>query len=372
MEVALEMQPCCGNQTGIGVYTCQLAKRLIPSDGIAYRGNVFDFMGRNHSISMQDTFPFPIVENRLLPYGVYRRIWNGLPFNYGQLFGGDADVTHFFNFVVPPKIRGAVISTIHDMTYIRYPETVAKRNLHRLQAGMAYTIERSDMIVTVSEFSKMEIMELCNVPERSIVVIPSAATPERFTCDREGLFNRLGITKPYILFVGTLEPRKNLVRLLKAFDHLSEKHHGNIQLVLCGGMGWKNEEILKTLKEIKHKANVILSGYLSTIERNTLYANAAVFAFVSIYEGFGTPLLEAMFWGIPIVSANTASMPEVAGSAACYVDPFSVDSIENGLCHVIEDSAYAASLVACGQQRFQCFSWDKSAEKLKNLYKLFL
>lgn len=369
MHVSLELQPCCGNMTGIGIYTYELARRLKCMKGLTFQGNIFNFWGRHQHTAVKEAFPFEIVESTVFPYGVYRRIWDFLPVNYESFFG-PADITHFFNYCVPPRIHGKVITTIHDMTYFRHPETMNNTNLVRLRKGLNGSIRRSSLIVTSSKFSKSEIVELCGVPENSVAVVYPAADVDERMCDSKRLFERLGITREYLLYVGSIEPRKNLVRLLRTFDRLHKEKRFDGQLVLCGGNGWNNENFYETLERIESRSDVRLTGYLPTEERNALYANAKAFVFPSIYEGFGIPVLEAMHWGVPVICSDAASLPEVAGDAACYVDPFSEDSIAEGICRVITDEAYSHSLIEKGMKRYQVFSWEDSAQELINLYKM--
>ena len=368
MRVSLELQPCYGNMTGIGLYTLELARHLRPGDGVSFQGNMFNFRGRHDHSALRNDLPFDLVENHLFPYGIYRRIWDWLPVDYGAFFG-EADVTHFFNFIVPPRIRGKVITTVHDMTHIRYPETVARKNITRLQKGLDRSIQRSSLILTPSEFSKREIVELCGVPEKSVEVVYPAAAISGALCDREELFARLGVRPPYLLYVGSIEPRKNLTRLLRAFDRLRRDGGPDCQLVLCGGNGWNNEDFYETLSGLEHRDAVLLTGYLPQAEKNTLYANARAFVFPSIYEGFGVPVLEAMYWKTPVVCSNVASLPEVAGEAACYVDPFSEESIAQGIGRVLADAGYAQALAERGRRQYTRFSWESSARKLERLYR---
>lgn len=368
MHVSLELQSCCGNMTGIGVYTYELVKRLRQSEELALQGNVFNFRGRNDLSGWTRTLPFPIVENRQFPYGVYRRIWKVFPMEYGRLFGRPADLTHFFNYIVPPHITGEVITTIHDLTYIRYPETVAHSNLRHIREGLPRSVERSSLIMTSSQFSKGEIVTLCGVPEEKVQVVYPAVDQTEHTCATGPLLERLHIRQPYLLYVGSIEPRKNLGRLLQAFDRLRSEEAPPFQLVICGGNGWNNQEFYDILSRMHFRESVCLTGYLPGEEKNALYKSAAAFVFPSIYEGFGIPLLEAMHWQTPVICSNVASLPEVAGDAACYVDPFSLDSIREGLCRVLFDPAYGQELVRKGTLRAREFNWQQSALAMQQMY----
>lgn len=367
MRVALELQPCWGQMTGIGHYTFELVRRLIPTAEMHIQGNLFNFAGRHNNNYLHDAMPFPVLENSLMPYGIYRRLWRFIPIKY-EAFFGEADVTHFFNYIVPPRISGKVITTVHDMTHIRFPETVDKRNLRRLRQGLDYSLARSELIMTSSVFSKREIVELCGIPQEKIKVVYPAPSISGGICDKGELFHRFGIAEPYLLYVGSIEPRKNLSRLLMTYQKLRDAKKTMAQLVLCGGKGWNNEQFYETLAKMPYRDDVIITGYVAAAEKNTLLSNARVFVFPSLYEGFGMPPLEAMYWGAPVVCSSAASLPEAAGEAACYVDPLSVESIAEGIERVISDKAYTRQLVEAGKNRCRQFDWDASAKKMEQIY----
>ena len=151
-KVALELQPCCSQKSGIGYYTYEIAKRLKNNNDYTFYGNIFNFMNRNKfDISQID---YDICINKKIPYGVYRRSWHYINFDYEKMFANDAHIKHFFNYIVPPNVKGKVIDTIHDLGYIYYPQFLDKKNLSRIQRDITYSIERSDIIVTVSNSVK--------------------------------------------------------------------------------------------------------------------------------------------------------------------------------------------------------------------------
>ena len=364
MRIALELQPCCGRRSGIGAYAYELAKRLKSGDGLEFCGNVFNFAGRNDNSQALEGISMPIRESRLLPYGVYRRIWDIAPVPYDSLFPGKADVTVFFNYIVPPRVEGQVMTAVHDMAYLRCPETMAAQNLRRIRRGIRYSVERSSRVLTISEFSRGEIAELLGVPWEKIEVVYPAPSLGPGPADFEGCVRKWGLRRPYLLFVGTVEPRKNIARLLRAFALLKEEDRVPHQLVLAGGRGWRDEEILETAREIRHAGDVIFTGYVSGEEKSALYRNADAFVFPSLYEGFGMPPLEAMAHGCPVVCANAASLPEVVGDAAELVDPLDVESMAAGLRRVISDRGYARQLIANGYIQAKKYTWESSAERL--------
>ena len=369
MKVALELQPCCGKRSGIGVYTYELARRLKDQDGLEFCGNLFNFLERNDNSAALSGITMPIRESRLFPYGVYRRIWKLFPIPYQALFPGDTDLSIFFNYIVPPRVSGKVITTVFDMTYLRFPETMDTRNLKRLRSDMEYSVGRSNHILTISEFSKSEIVELLGIPENRISVIPCAASVPSRASDHTDLPEKLNIKKPYLLYLGTIEPRKNVVRLLKAFSILKKEEGIPHQLVLAGGRGWANTEIHRLASAMQ---DVVFTGYVSESEKYALYQNAAAFVFPSLYEGFGIPPLEAMTLGCPVVCANAASLPEVVGDAAELATPLSEVSIAQGIWNVISNRIRADELVRRGYEQAGKYNWAASSKRLVDICKIVL
>lgn len=364
MKVALELQPCCGKRSGIGTYAYELARRLRDGDGLEFCGNLFNFAGRNDNSESLSGIAIPIRESRIFPYGIYRRIWDWFPFPYQSLFPGEASLSVFFNYIVPPKLGGKVITTVHDMTWLRFPETMDKRNYKRLQDGLLRSIARSDRILTLSRFSKEEIVSLLDVPDEKISIVPCAPSLSKAVEDFPLCAERFHITKPYLLYVGTIEPRKNLIRLLKAYSLLKLERGMTHQMVLAGGRGWESDDIYRMAENMD---GVVLTGYLTAAEKNALYQNADVFVFPSLYEGFGIPPLEAMAFGCPVVCSNAASLPEVVGEAARLVNPLDERDIAQGMGDVLSDGAYASRLISEGYRQSEKYTWDASAEKLTGI-----
>lgn len=363
-EIALELQPCCWDRSGIGTYTYELARRLHSQEELRFHGNVFNFLGRRDNSAALSGITMPIYQNNTMPYGVYRRIWNFVPIPYQWLFKGKADLSIFFNFIVPPNIKGHVITVVHDLTYLRYPETMKKSNLEHMRKGIAYSIARSDKIITVSQFSKKEIQEQLGVPEEKISIVYNAPSLAKKSMEYSLVQKKYGINQDYILFVSTIEPRKNIKRLLRAFDYVKKEYKLPHQLVLAGGKGWQDEAIYETAAQLEFSEDIVFTGYISAEEKNTLYQNASVFVFPSVYEGFGIPPLEAMAMGCPVVCTDVASLPEVAGDAAHFVDPFDEKSIAEGIIRVLFDREYADCLVKKGYAQCKKFTWDNSAQQL--------
>lgn len=366
MNVALELQPCCGNRSGIGTYTYELARRLRDGDGLAFSGNVFRFLNRGQQAAALREMTFPIHTQASMSYGIYRRIWHMLPIPYTMLFP-KADLNIFFDYIVPPRVSGRIMTTIHDMTYLRFPETMGRRNLDRIRSDIDSSVERSDRILTVSEFSKREIVELLGIAPEKVHVVYNAPSISSEMVPLDSLQKKYGISAPYLLYVGTIEPRKNVLRLLHAFAQLKEEAGIPHQLVLAGGMGWRTEEFQRAVSASRWKDQIILTGYVSGAEKNALYRYADAFVFPSLYEGFGIPPLEAMSFGCPVVCSDAASLPEVVGEAGVYVKPEDVSSIAQGIWSVIYSPEHRETLAEKGREQIQKFSWEQSAKELTGI-----
>lgn len=368
MKIALELQPCIGLRSGVGTYTYELAKRLNNSD-ITFIGNLFNFTYPPHKGCTVKDINFTIQYNPFIPYGVYRRIWNCIPFGYNDFFRNKADITHFFNYIVPPRVSGKVITTIYDLAFQFFPETLDPKNLKRIQRDIFYSLSRSDRILTISENTRNELITEFDIPSCNIEIIYPSFNISKSNLPIKTLQEKFKIKNDYILYVGNLEPRKNIERLILAYAKLKKESDIPYQLVLAGQKGWLYNQIFETVSSKNLQDDVIFTGYIGEVEKAALYRNAALFVYPSLYEGFGIPILEAMSVGTPVVCSSTSSMPEVAGDAAILVNPLDTDSIANGIYHLITDQALRQSKIGLGKARAAKFSWDKSAQDLMTLYR---
>lgn len=380
MKISLELQPCLKNKSGIGIYTYEIAKRLQEFDDIEIQGDIFNFNNRNDISKDIEGLNFDKNICSLFPYGVYRRLWNYVPIKYKWLFNDNSDIYHFFNFIVPPRITGKVITTIHDMTYELYPETMDKRNLKRIKDDIQYSVNRSEKIITVSESSKRDIIKFLNVPESKVEVVYNGVDYNRYSTSydenqKNKVRKKYNIPNDYILYMGTLEPRKNIESIIKAFSLFKKENIINskdIKLVIAGKKGWMFESIFNLVTELKLEENIIFTDYIDEADKPIIYNMAKLFIFPSIYEGFGIPILEAMASSVPVITSNVSSMPEIAGEAAVLVEPMNIVSISNNINKILSDKEYSSKLVRKGHIQAKKFSWDLSAKKMYDIYKNIL
>jgi glycosyltransferase involved in cell wall biosynthesis len=266
----------------------------------------------------------------------------------------DCDVFFGANYFLP-RLHAAIarrrVVTVHDLTYKRFPELLQKETLANLESQMTRELTIADAVVCVSESTRNDLLRFYPIePSRAIAIQSGLGTPARSE-PMEGLPPR------YILFVSTIEPRKNLGTLLDAFERLRARGAYDGALVVVGKVGWKSESLVPRLRQ----PGVVHLDYLRASQLATVYEQAEAFVFPSIYEGFGFPLLEAMSRGVPSLAARSSSLPEIGGDAALYFEPHDADALTALLERVLSDAPLRADLAARGRAQAARFRWDRAA-----------
>ncbi len=279
-----------------------------------------------------------------------------------------ADVVHATNPVAIPAVADGqrLVVTIHDLAFVHYPSAFPQkwRALYRL--GLRAAVRRADAIVTPSRNTAEDVLSRTKVDPRKLHVVPLAASPAVEVVDVAEVIGRLKVRPPYVLFVGTIEPRKNLVRLVRAYRRVAATGVPH-SLVLAGPLGWHHEALMRELA-LEGPGDIAMTGALTPQELDAVYRAADVFAYPSLYEGFGLPVLEAMSRGIPTVASGTSSVPEVTGDAALAVNPRSVREIAKAIESVCTDVGLAERLAARGRAQSERFSWDETARRTIEVY----
>lgn len=305
---------------------------------------------------------------------VYRAVSTFLPVPYSLFFGKKSDITHFFNYIVPPFVHGKKVVTVHDMVYKAFPDTVRGRTKYMLNIGLKRSMKRADLIVTDSEFSKNEIIKYFPKHKDKIRVVPCGVDIKRFhPCEAPERIpivkQSLGIDGDYFLYVGTIEPRKNLERLITAYADFAKKVGADSpKLVLAGGKGWLDQGIYSRVEELGMTEHIIFTKYVPSEDMTPLMCGALAFVFPSLYEGFGMPPLEAMACGVPVLSSGEASLPEVTGDCAVICNAYDTKSIADGLYRLYSDKSLREELSRSGYERAKGFTWEHSAEILMDVY----
>lgn len=377
MNITFDAVPIISDKiTGIGwceIGQTQAVARLFPQNNYEYS---FFTSGKSSRIQQAEKFAGNNIKLNYSDFSgyLYRGVSTFLPFPYSAFFGKKSDITHFFNYIVPPFVHGKKVVTIHDMVYKAFPETVRGRTRFMLETGLNKSMKRADIIITDSEFSKSEIVKYFPEYSRKIRVVPCGVDCDRFKpCDNLSEISRvkksLGINDDYFLYVGTIEPRKNLVRLIKAYKAFTKHVENSPKLVLAGAKGWLCDDIYKLVKKLDLEKKVIFTKYVPSEDMTPLMCGAMAFVFPSLYEGFGIPPLEAMACGVPVLTSGEASIPEVVGNCAVICDAYSVKSIARGLYRLYKNPDLRSNLSKLGLERSKLFTWERSAEKLYSVYK---
>lgn len=357
-------------RSGVGHYSAYLVQALAEAypEELKLVGHYYDFLGRKHPV-------LPVAPNiiyrptKLFPGRVpnmLRRLGLSIPFEW--LAKQRGDVLLFPNFLTQPSSgHRPVVVTIHDLCFVVHPEFVNGLNLHDLRRYVPQSLKRARLVLTVSEFTKASLTETFGVAPERIAVTPvppleNTMLPET---EAEGLVTKAGITKPYILFVGNLEPRKNLLGLVEAYAACNPEIRERYSLVLAGGKGWKNEDLLARVTELQGAGlDIILPGYISDELKAALYQRASLVVLPSFYEGFGMPVLEAFQYGVPVAASDIPVLHEVAANAAVYFNPADAADMAAAMDRALQDEALRRQLVQDGTARLQRYSWQQNAKQV--------
>lgn len=274
------------------------------------------------------------------------------------------------NFIsLSPKVKK--ILTIHDLSFLRYPNFFSlRRNLWHYIINVRKLIKEADKIIAVSENTKSDIIELGGIDERKVEIIYSGVAEECRVIDRNDeiikkVKEKYNLADKFILFLGTLEPRKNIIGLIKAYNELRESggDFSKVKLVIAGGAGWKGKGAGEEQKRSKYKEDIKFLDYIPRQDKVYLYNLASVFVYPSFYEGFGFPPLEAMACGLPVVTSFSSSLPEAAGGASLLVDPHKTGEIAQAIRKILLDENFKNDLIEKGREKASEFSWQKVAGK---------
>jgi glycosyltransferase involved in cell wall biosynthesis len=281
----------------------------------------------------------------------------------------EANLAHGPVFVGPLVTRCPFITTIHDLSFIRFPHLFRPINRHYLTLMTRLSAHRARRLIAVSEHAASEAVLLLGISRTKIDVVYHGVDPQFHplpTEEVEAFRERRGLPERYILFVGTLEPRKNLEHLIEAFSRV---YDGRIQLVLVGGAGWLYDDLYRKVEKLNLGTAVLFPGYVRSEELPLWYNAATVLAYPSLYEGFGMPVTEAQACGTPVLTSKASSLPEAAGEAALLVDPHNIDEISAGLNRVLGDLTLQKDLRERGLAHAQRFSWSRTAQQTIQVYR---
>jgi glycosyltransferase involved in cell wall biosynthesis len=284
------------------------------------------------------------------------------------------DLLHV-QYTAPPLAPCPVVATIHDLSFEHLPATFKRRSRMQLRLTVRHTARRAAHVIAPSEFTRRDLMETYGLDPERVTTIPLAAAsrfrPVEDMSERERVRRRYGIKGEYVLAVGSIQPRKNLTRLVRAYSALrGERGRSNLpQLVLVGKQAWLYGDTLKAIEEEGVRESVLLAGYVSEDDLPALYTGALCFVYPSYFEGFGLPPLEAMSCGAPVLTGNLTSLPEVVGDAGLTVDPFDTGALARALARLVDDAALRADLRERGLRRARAFDWRDTARMTLQVYR---
>lgn len=377
MRIALNGTALLSPLTGIGRYTHQLAEGLrqhVKLD-IFYGCSWSEYTESNTHIRnkpVKKIATYKKIAGLLIPKArTVSRIAQQYQFTKGQK-DLKSELYHEPNFLAF-KFKGPTVLTVHDLSWIRYPETHPKDRIAMMDRYFIPSLERAQKIITDSEFIKTEIMSTFNIAPEKIQSIglgvecdfkPKLDTETASTLIKHGL-----VFKSYILALGTLEPRKNLQLALKSFLSLPQAIRKQYPLVLVGMLGWKTSSLEKLIEPMLKTGEVRQLGYVSREELIDITASAKMLIYPSIYEGFGLPPLEAMACGTPVIASNVSSIPEVVGDAGLLIDPHDSNQLKEAILAVIDDENLSKRLSTAGLDQSKKFSWEQCTHNTIAIYK---
>jgi len=362
--------------SGVAHYVWHLVKNILEIDAENQYVLFFDFKVRDKDVKK---FTRDNVKIKFFPFSDYKKY---MPGAYSEILGmatyarEKLDLLHVTSplYRVPATYRGKVVTTFYDFAPWRVPDLFPKISTAKIKTLYKFMARKSDRIIAVSESTKKDAEELLGYPEKNISVVHNGIDKRFFedcTVPAEEIRKEYGISGKYVLFLGTLEPRKNLTRILEGFAKFKSAFQGkfDFQLVVAGKRGWLFKEYFQQAEDLGIKNDVIFTGYVGGDDLKPLYTHAEFFVMPSLYEGFGQTIVEAMACGAPCLVSRVASIPEVAGEAAFYVDPHDTEGIGKAMGELAGDKNLREKMSVAGREQAKKFSWEKCARETLEVYK---
>ncbi len=363
------------NYSGVSKYVANLLLALFKQERSANSYNLFYNSSKNIkerlSVWQNDFSQIKSLSwsNKIFNYFLQKTLsWPKL-----DLFLGEPDIfwSPHFNFSsFSKKSKTKKVITVHDLSFLRHPEFFSwRKRFWHSALGIKKILNQADGIVAVSENTKNDLIELLGINENKIRVIYSGlnqSIPTNKIIPISNFFPKLNLESGYLLYLGNIEPRKNLVNLIKAYELWrlnSSKENKNLPLVLAGARGWRVKSIFSAWRKSEFKDDIYFLGYVNDEIQKSLYQHAKLFIYPSFYEGFGFPPLEAMAHSLPVITSNVSSLPEVVAEAALIIDPNKISEIAEAIEIILKDDNYRQNLIIKGLKRVEFFSWEDVAKK---------
>ncbi|MFA6953002.1 MAG: glycosyltransferase family 1 protein [Patescibacteria group bacterium] len=363
------LNPESGERAGVGHYVEGLVMALVKHYPKEQFVLYFDYRMRDVNV-----YKAPNVKIKHFPFSQYGRF---LSFGYSHmlisayLLKEGLDVLHVPAGVVPITYPKKVVYTVHDFAIFRHPEWFPSSFISR-SVLVPQSLRKADRIIAVSRSTAKDLKQLFNIKSEKIDVVYNGYDVDKIPlkrCNQE-ILEKFKLPKKYFVFVGTLEPRKNIINLMRAFKQFLESNPDkkDVILAVCGQAGYHAEEIMQEMLDLGLKRSIRYLGYITHNEKIELIKHSAAFVFPSFYEGFGLPVLEALALGAPTIASKVSSMPEIAGKAAIYIDPKDINEIAKAMKDVLVKPNLANKLKELGKKQAQQFSWENCARETMKVY----
>jgi len=369
MRIGLDGIPLNQELTGVGHYTHELARALAAEAP----GDQFDIVSPLTFIPQlydsRDGRPPNLRLVRAKANLLTRRWWTiGAPL---YVVKNSVTLFHGTNFEVPLWQKCPSVLTIHDLSHFLYPETHEQPRVRRARRRLPLMARTATMIITPTEQVRTEVCKSLKIPRDKVVVVPEAAR-EKFRPmaleQTASTRTRLRVERDFLLFVGTIEPRKNLLTLLPAFNQILRERSRPLQLVIAGKQGWLTDELFDYIAQSGLTERIRFTGYLGDEDLRALYSSCRIFVYPSVYEGFGLPPLEAMACGAPVIASRIESIAEVCAGAARLVKARDVEALARATIALLDSEAEQQRLSAAGLERVREFSWLSTAQQTREVY----
>jgi glycosyltransferase involved in cell wall biosynthesis len=364
IKILIDSVVLLSSLTGIGKYTNEVAKYLEKENDLDM--NYFYGYYSKKRIKCGEMSQVKSLKAFLSNVSLLKKVSRKILIIISQVFATKYDLYWCPNFIPLASTKASkIVTTVHDLSFYIYPQWHPEERLHYINNYFFKNVQKSDWIITGSEFSKKEIVEYLGFDEEKITVIYHGVDQELYKVYDKNILKvtkkKLELADDFFLFVGSIEPRKNLLNLLKTYHILPDSIKKKYPLVLVGFKGWNNDDVMKEIE--KEKNNIRYLGYLNDEELAHVYNLASLFIYPSLYEGFGIPPLEAMACGTAVISSDAASLPEVCDDAAIYINPNDYMDIAKKIELLVANQDKMNELISKGLKRVKNFTWEKSAKK---------
>lgn len=360
--------------TGFGVYTHEIMRRLVtaqPTDEFAFCFDRKFDPSFIYGDNVRGVCLYPPARHTILFHVWYQlrlksfvKKWN-------------ADILFSPDSFMPLGLNTPSVITVHDVAYKRFPDMISRDQLRYYETFMPKYIDQATHIITVSEFSKREICQFYDVDPTKITVIYNGVS-EEFTpmgnSEQQVVRQEYSDGCRYLLYVGAIHPRKNLATMIRSYDHFRERSSENVKLIIAGGQTWQTQDVKSALEASPNRSDIQLLGHVTPEELPRLVASATAMVYISLYEGFGLPVIESLACGIPAIvssaESTSAVLTEVGGQAVLQVDPNDIESVASGMLRIIEDAELHSELAGRAVDRAKLFNWDNAAARTYEVLKI--